>query len=64
MIARIVYAVLVGVVTFIVLLILGIFVTKVDVNAGNIIKEMAPLIGMLVGVLYFFVKPYPPQPLI
>ena len=53
LLGRIVYALLAGLVAFIVLLIIGIIVEKFDAEIGELIQKFAPLIGLLVGVLYF-----------
>ncbi len=55
--ARIVYAILAGVVTFVVLLIIGFIVAKFDANIGGIVQKFAAVIGLLVGLWYFFAGP-------
>jgi hypothetical protein len=61
--ARIVYAILAGVVTFIIVYILGAIVVHFDSSIGALIEKFAPLIGLLVGLWYFFGRPHanPPQ---
>ena len=54
LIARLVYAVLAGVVTYVVLYIIGLLVGKFDASIGDIIVKFAPLIGLLVALYYFF----------
>lgn len=54
--ARIAYAVLVGVVTFVVLLVVG---GLVDSETGATIQKYAALIGVLAGLVTFFARPAP-----
>lgn len=57
---RIAYAVLAGVVTFIIVFIIGVFATSFSAEVGALLKQYAALIGFLVGLVYFFLRPVPP----
>ena len=65
LVGRIVYAILAGVVAFLVVFIVGAVVTHFDGTIGSLLEEWAPLIGLLVGLVYFFAGPRPNgQPLV
>jgi hypothetical protein len=53
---RIVYALLAGVVTFVVILILGVIISHFDAQVGSILEKYAAVIGLLVGLVYFFTR--------
>lgn len=57
LIGRIVYAILAGVVAFLVIFILGVIVNHFDATIGAKLEQFAPLIGLLVGLVYFFARP-------
>ena len=57
---RIAYAILAGVVAFLVVFILGVIVTHFEATIGAKLQDFAPLIGLLVGIVYFFVRPATP----
>lgn len=51
---RIVLALLVGLITFIVVFILGVIIGKFDAQIGDVIQKFSPLIGLLAGLVKFF----------
>jgi hypothetical protein len=51
---RIVLAILVGVLTFIVMFIIGVIAAKYDAEIGNVLKSFSALIGLLAGLFTFF----------
>ena len=57
--ARIAYAVLVGVITFIIILIVGIVVAKSDAEVGSLLKNYSALLGLLASIVTFFARPNP-----
>lgn len=59
LLGRIVGALLYGVVTFIVLFIIGIIVALFNAQVGDFIEKWAAIVGLLVGLYFFFtgVKP-------
>ncbi len=57
LIGRIVYAILAGVIAFLVFFILGVIINHFDTTIGSKLEEFAPLIGLLVGLVYFFAGP-------
>jgi cation transporter-like permease len=57
--ARIAYAVLAGVVAFLIVFVLGVVVKKFEAEAGTKIMDFSALIGLLVGIVYFFARPNP-----
>lgn len=57
---RAAYAILAGVVTFVVLLIIGIIIASFYPEIGEVIKKFAAVIGLLVGLVTFFVAPARP----
>jgi len=61
---RIAYAVLAGVIAFLVVFIVGALVVHFDATIGGILERFAPLIGLLVGIVYFFIRPNPSPPTI
>lgn len=58
LIGRIVYAVLSGVVTFLIIWIIGAITAHYDTNIGAKIEDFSPLIGLLVGLWVFFAQPW------
>lgn len=62
LIGRIAYAVLAGVVAFLVVYILGAIVNHYDTTIGLKLEQFSPLIGLLVGIVYFFARPTPTTP--
>lgn len=54
--SKISWAVLYGVVTFIIVLIIGILLSGLGGQAeiGDVLKRFAPLLGILVGIAVFF----------
>ena len=54
MAGRIVKAILVGVVTFIVVFIIGAIVAHFDGEIGGMIEKFSPLLGLLAGLVMFF----------
>lgn len=56
LVARIAYALLVAIVTFVVLLIIGAVVNSFDANIGSIIQKWAAVIALLVGLVTFFTR--------
>jgi hypothetical protein len=62
---RVVYAILAGVVAFLVVYIVGAVVMHFDTTIGSLLEQWSPLIGLLVGLVYFFAGPKPTdQPLV
>ncbi len=59
LLGRAINAILYGVITFIVFFIIGVIAAHFDVTIGNTLKEFAPLIGLLAGLLVFFTRPTP-----
>lgn len=54
LLGRIVGALLYGVVTFIVLFIIGIVVALFNAQVGDFIEKWAAIVGLLVGLYFFF----------
>lgn len=54
-IGRAVYAVLVAVIVFVVLLILAALLRSVDGEVATIVSRFAPILAILSGLAYFFV---------
>jgi sulfite exporter TauE/SafE len=52
---RIIAAILYGVVTFVVLFILGLIVAHFDQSIGSFIEKWSAIIGLLAGLFVFFV---------
>lgn len=61
-IGRVAYAILAGVIAFIVFYIIGVLAAHFDANIGGIIEKFSPLIGLLVGIVTFFRYPTPLVP--
>lgn len=59
-VGRVVYALLAGIVAFILLLILGVIIGKFDSQIGDIIQKFAAVVALLVGLVYFFARPVTP----
>lgn len=64
LVGRIAYAILAGVIAFLVVFILGVIVTHFEATIGSKLEQFAPLIGLLVGIVYFFVRPTPAPPIV
>lgn len=62
LLGRIAYALLAGVVAFLVFFIIGAIVVHFDTVIGTKIEDLSPLIGLLVGLVYFFARPGTPVP--
>ena len=60
LIGRALYALLVGVITFIVFYIIGAVVAHFDANIGLMLERFSPLIGLLAGLVTFFTRATPP----
>lgn len=56
---RIVYAVLVGVVTFLVVYVIGALLVQFGVSAGTKVEQFAALVGLLVALVAFFTRSTP-----
>lgn len=56
MLTRLVLSVVVGIVTAIVIYLLGVVLIEVDAESvGNFFKNVAGILGLLAGIWYFFV---------
>lgn len=51
---RIVLALLVGIITFIIMFIIGAITARFDAEIGQLIKTWSPLVGFLAGLFTFF----------
>ena len=60
LVGRIAYALLAGIVAFVIILILGVIIGKFDAQIGDILQKYAAIIGLLIGIVYFFVRPARP----
>ena len=58
MLTRLILAVIVGIVTFIVLYVVGALLATVDVTwvstLGSLLKQFSSLLGLIAGVWYYF----------
>jgi hypothetical protein len=54
LIARLAWSALAGLITFIIVYIIGAILVSTGVDAGNILERFAPILGLLVAVAYFF----------
>lgn len=54
---RIAYAVLAGLITFIVVLVLGVLLNSFSPEIGSILTRFAAPLGVLVGLVTFFLSP-------
>jgi hypothetical protein len=61
---RIAYAVLAGVVAFLVVFIIGAIVAHFEAAIGSKLEAFSPLIGLLVGLVYFFARPNSVPPVV
>lgn len=59
-VGRVVYALLAAVVTLVVLFIVAIIIATFNAEIADIIKKFAPIIALLVGLVYFFTRPATP----
>lgn len=59
-VGRVVYVLLAGIVTFLIVFVIGVILFHFDSNIGGKVEAFAPLIGLLVGLLYFFTRPAAP----
>lgn len=63
--ARVLYAVLAGVLTFVLFWAVGALIvdnSMKNADIGQKLKDFAPLVGLLVGLLTYFVNPAPKTP--
>lgn len=61
-IARVLYAILAGAVTFLIVWIIGAAVIDKHADIGGKLEDWAPLLGLLVGLLTYCVVPTPKSP--
>jgi hypothetical protein len=59
LIARAAYAVLAGVITFLIFYFIGVVVFHFEQTIGMKLEQFSPLIGLLVGIVCFFRYPTP-----
>lgn len=60
LLGRTAYAILSGVVIFLVVFILGVVLAHFDATIGGKLEQFSPIIGVLAGIVVFFAYPVPP----
>jgi hypothetical protein len=61
LVSRIAFAVLYGVIVFIIVLILGLLISKfLDASVGAVLTRFAGILGLLAGIVTFFGRSTPP----
>jgi hypothetical protein len=62
LLGRVAYAALMGVLAFLLFFIIGVVVKHYEQEIGLKLEVFSPLIGLLVGIVVFFLKPTPTIP--